>query len=174
MEMCSEQAGIVEVSRKSSLIPSRGDDSTRGWNMEVDRQQQRLINWGDLQKSEMERQPYGVLDVRSGTAGNGNNLFVESIAIVEAYTRGIEWSKEMCQEYNFIGSREKGSIVCEQCLPSARYAVFSVNDSAYTKQIHVHDNRLAKCLSCDKRIKAKCVKLCRKMPEMSVCIRVVS
>lgn len=130
-----------------------------------------LIKWTDMQSVEIARHPYGMIEVINGGSSVKQNVYVESRVIVEAYSRGIEWKEEMCQKYSFVGTMEVGSIVCEQCLPPARYTVFSCLDNAYTKTIHAHDKRLAICLYCKKRVKARPVKGCNRMPEGCICVR---
>lgn len=81
--------------------------------------------------------------------------------VTAAYKKGIMWVSPRCQQYYYFGIEGRGSVVCEKCMRAARYALFSVYDSAYVNLLHAHLNQMANCLHCNSRIPSVSIKKCQ-------------
>lgn len=121
-----------------------------------------LLDWEGLCRADLQRRPYSVADVAVYPFKYANSEKCEVIpqVVTAAYAKGIIWAVPRCQQYYYFGIEGRGSIVCERCMRAARYALFSVYDSAYVNLMHVHSNSLTNCLHCKGRIPSVSVKKC--------------
>jgi len=121
-----------------------------------------LLDWEALCRVDRQRHPYSVADVAVYPFKFANSEKCEVIpqVVTAAYVNGIIWAVPRCQQYYYFGVEGRGSVVCEKCMRAARYALFSVYNSAYVNLLHVHSNSLANCLHCNGRIFSVSVKKC--------------
>lgn len=121
-----------------------------------------LLDWDALRSADLDRHPYAVADVAVYPFKFANSEKCEVIpqVVTAAYVKGIVWAVPRCQQFYYMGMEARGSVVCEKCMRGARYALFSVYDSAYVNLLHVHSNSLANCLHCKRRIPSISVKKC--------------
>ena len=115
-----------------------------------------LLNWDTLRSADLVRRQYSVED--------GNLCWfpceVKPEVLNYAYMRGTYYPLQRCQTYFYIGTQNFGSVICELCLPAARYTVFSVYDSAFIYKIHIHMDNLSMCLHCNRRIGSLALRNC--------------
>lgn len=122
-----------------------------------------LIDWEALCRADLQRHPYIVANVALHPFKYPNSEKCEVIpeVVTAAYMKGIKWPVPRCQQYYYFGIEGRGSVVCEKCMRAARYALFSVYDSAFVNLMHVHINQMANCLHCKGRIPSVSIKKCQ-------------
>lgn len=134
---------------------------------EIDVSQVPLLDWDALRSADL--MSWGsVEDVNLGWFPN--NCEVKLEVVHYAYMRGICYPLQRCQTYFYIGTRNFGSVICEVCMPAARYTIFSVCDSAYIYKIHVHIDNLVMCLHCNRRIGSLALRNCKSYKNMKYLI----
>lgn len=121
-----------------------------------------VLDWDILRGNQMVRRPYSVADVNNFPLSYPVLPCDVKLDILNyAYNKGVMCRVNRCQEYYYFGIDNYGSVVCEKCLPAARYALFSVHDRAYVNKLHVHVNMLVQCLHCNHRISSVAIGKCK-------------
>lgn len=122
-----------------------------------------LLDWNSLRSANLERHLYTVADVAAHPFKyeNSEKCQVITEVLTAAYRKSIILSVPRCQKFYYFGTETQGSIVCSTCMIGARYALFSVNNSAFINFLHTHSYILAYCFFCNNRIPYISVKSCQ-------------
>lgn len=112
-----------------------------------------LIDWEQKTSNSLRRHKYEVLSLTD------TDIFCKVLRI--AYAKGLVWVHERCQIFFYMEVKGQASIICKDCIPSARYSVFSTSNEAVLTQYHAHSVSLASCLYCKKRMKSISLSKCK-------------
>lgn len=113
-----------------------------------------LLDWKALRNPHLQRWRYTVENVSSFIFPNILNNPVNEGILNYLYTQATPSSVKRCQQYYFFGIEGAASVVCEKCLPSARFAVFSIFNSAYINFLHAHIHATLQCHHCNKKMES--------------------
>lgn len=118
---------------------------------------ERLIDWKQQTSNSLRRCKYDLVSL------SDTDTFCDVVRY--SYNKGVLSAKEKCQLFFFLQVGERGSIVCDECIPAARYSLCSTADTLITS-FHVHAESLATCLYCNRRIKALDINKCKSFPQI--------
>lgn len=121
-----------------------------------------LIDWPTLRNDDFIRNMYQVIKITSypDPFRYRDNWEVRTDVIGYANNAGIHHPVARCQEMYYFGMEEHGSIVCENCLYVARFALFSLQCPAYIVKVHTHSFFTPMCLHCSRLISSKPLNKC--------------
>lgn len=117
----------------------------------------RLIDWKKQTSNSLRRHKYELVSL------SDTDTFCDVVRY--SYSKGVLSSKGKCQLFFYLQVGERGSIICQECIPAARYSVCSTAETLITS-LHVHAESLAKCLYCNKCIKAVDISKCKSFPQI--------
>lgn len=120
-----------------------------------------LLDWEVLRNPDLVRQKYAVSNVSQYSYPNVKNCEVQREVIKYAYNTATCWPVVRCQTFFFIGIEGYGSVICTDCMPAARYTIFTLYDKAYINKIHIHVSSLCICMYCKHRIRSKSIRSCQ-------------
>ena len=116
-----------------------------------------LIDWEDIQSSRHKR--YAYYSSEDGQVHRDELL--ETVALLQSLKQGIKEKNDTCQKfYVFRGLSNKTSLVCEECLPAARYALYSICEGSYIAKYHQHSRDIPRCFHCRRRVKSESIASC--------------
>lgn len=119
-----------------------------------------LLDWTVLRNPHLQRWKYSVAHVSQYMHPNISNCPINEVILNYLYSNSTPCPSQRCQRYLFFGIEGYGSIVCEDCLPAARYALFSLCNPAYINKIHVHVSNVLDCQHCNRRIASSSISRC--------------
>ena len=121
-----------------------------------------LINWKLLTYRDFIRYQYQVIEITThpDPFHYRDNWEVLTSIVGYAYRKGVYRSTVRCQHMYYFGIEGFGSIVCEKCMCGARFALFSLYETAYVNKIHAHSLFAAKCQYCNQLIGSTPISKC--------------
>jgi len=122
----------------------------------------KLLDWNVLRSPDLDRHPYSVADVAVYPFKFENSEKCEVIpeVLTASYNKSVILAAPRCQQFYYLGTQERGSVVCATCMRGARYTLFSVYESAYVNLMHSHTIFLARCFYCLCKINSISIKKC--------------